>query len=251
MLFYVIDFNYIQEDPFSHKINIPQMVTRQKHNNKWKLVGVIIIVIVLDLTLLYFIKYRNQGLSLNHFNLFYAGNFLNLIFALLLIVGVLLHSFGKRNIYDPKLLIAYTFLMTFSLLLAEFYSWLKIPIPNYFVLEHPLKDVLKGILFTVHQFIVFMFISVVWITFLGKKELLILRAAINSIIIATFLLIIAFFHLSSDVEKNFEKNLSSIMNTEPFVYHHNLQRLESDCPNSTRPFYHDMGLKSNPIFIPV
>ena len=227
------------------------MVTRQKHNNKWKLVGVIIIVIVLDLTLLYFIKYRNQGLSLNHFNLFYAGNFLNLIFALLLIVGVLLHSFGKRNIYDPKLLIAYTFLMTFSLLLAEFYSWLKIPIPNYFVLEHPLKDVLKGILFTVHQFIVFMFISVVWITFLGKKELLILRAAINSIIIATFLLIIAFFHLSSDVEKNFEKNLSSIMNTEPFVYHHNLQRLESDCPNSTRPFYHDMGLKSNPIFIPV
>jgi len=183
------------------------MINRNKHiNNKWKLVSAIICVVILDLLFLYYIKYKNQGLPLKDINLFYTGNLLNLIFALILITGIIFHSFCNKNVYKPKLLILCTVLMTFSLLFAEFYTWIKIPVPDYFVLEHPLKDVLKGILFTIYQLIVFMFISIVWITFLGRKELLILRAVINSIIIATFLLIIAFFHLISDYEKKIDKN---------------------------------------------
>ena len=182
------------------------MIFRDKHIDKRKLVSLIIFIILLDLFFLYYIKYKNQGLPLHDFNLIYTGNLLNLLFTLILIVGIIFYSFGNKNVYNPKVLISYTFLMTFTLLFAEFYTLVKIPVPNFFVLEHSLKDVLKAIFFTVYQLIVFMFISVVWITFLGRKELLILRAIINSVIIATFLLIVAFFHLSSDVEKGFGKN---------------------------------------------
>ncbi len=183
------------------------MIKWNKHiDNRWKLVSVVISIIILDLLFLYYIKYKNQGLPLSDINFIYTGNLLNLIFVLILIVGIIFYSFNEKNIYNPRLLIFYTALITFSLLFAEFYVWVKIPVPDYFILEHPLKDVLKGILFTIYQLIVFMFISAVWITFLGRKELLILRTVINSIIIATLLLVVAFFHLSSDVEKNFAKN---------------------------------------------
>ena len=183
------------------------MFARIKHiDKKLKLVSTVIFVIIFDLLFLYYIKYKNQGLPLHDFSLTYTGNLLNLLFALVLIAGIVFYSFGKKNTYNPGVLIFYTLLMTFSLFLAEFYTWLKIPVPNIFVLEHPLKDVLKGVLFTAYQFIVFFYISVVWITFLRRKELLILRAVINSIVIAIFLLIIAFLSLSSVVESSFVKN---------------------------------------------
>ena len=178
-----------------------------KHiDKKLKLVSTVIFVIILDLLFLYYIKYKNQGLPLHDFSLTYIGNLLNLLFALILIAGIIFYSFGKRNTYNPGTLIFYTLLMTFSLFLAEFYTWLKIPVPNVFVLAHPLKDVLKGVLFTAYQLIVFFYISIVWITFLGRKESLILKAVINSIVIAIFLLIIAFLNLNSVAENSFVKN---------------------------------------------
>jgi vancomycin permeability regulator SanA len=173
-------------------------------NRKWKLISVIIGVIVLNLLFLYYIKYKNQGISLTDFNLTYVGNLLNLFFTLLLIIGILLYSFGGRNVFKPGLLIFYTVLMTFCLFFAEFYYWLKIPIPNYYFFEHPLKEIIKGIFFALFQLIQFIFISIVWITFLGKKELLILKSLINSVIITLFLLLIAFLYLGHDVVRNID-----------------------------------------------
>ena len=186
------------------------MFARIKHiDKKFKLVSIVIFVIIFDLLSLYYIKYKNQGLPLHDFSLTYTGNLLNLLFSLALIIGIIFYSFGKKNTYNPGVLIFYTLLMTSSLFLAEFYTWLKIPVPDIFVLKHSLKDVLKGILFTAYQFIVFFYISVVWITFLGRKELVILRAVINSVIIAIFLLIIAIFHLKSGNEKEIDKSFTA------------------------------------------
>ena len=99
------------------------MITRNKHiDSKWKLVSVIICVVILDLLSLYYIKYKNQGLPLSDINLLYTGNLLNLIFSVLLIVGIIFYSFSKNNVYNPKLLILFTVLMAISLLFAEFYA---------------------------------------------------------------------------------------------------------------------------------
>jgi uncharacterized SAM-binding protein YcdF (DUF218 family) len=174
--------------------------------SKWRLLSVVIGVILLDLLFLYFIKYRNQGLPLSDFSLGYEGNLLNLFFTLLLIAGTIVYSSGKKNVYKPSLLIFYTALMTFALFFAEFYYRLKIPIPNYYFLEHPLREIIKGIFFSLYQFIELVFISVVWITFLGNKELLTLKAIVNSVVITALLLLAAFIYLGRGGEKNTDKN---------------------------------------------
>jgi vancomycin permeability regulator SanA len=174
-------------------------------NSKWRLLSVIIGIIILDLLFLYYIKYKNQGIPLSDFSLTYGGNLLNLFFTLLLISGIFIYSFGKKNVYKPSLLIFYTALMTFALFFAEFYYWLKIPIPNYYFLEHPLKEIIKGIFFSLFQLVQFIFISVVWIAFLGKKELLIIKAIVNSVVITAFLLSIAFLYLGQNVVKDIDK----------------------------------------------
>ena len=182
------------------------MTTKAKNiKNKWKLLSVIIFVIILDLFFLYYVKYKNQGLPLNYFNFAFIGNLLNLLFTAILITGIVLYSFSKKNIYNPGLLIFYTSVMTLILLFSEFYSLAKIPIPNYYILEHPLKEVLKGLIFSLYQLVQFIFISVVWLSFLGRKELLILRAVINSIVLTTAVLLIAFLYLSFNVESKLVK----------------------------------------------
>jgi uncharacterized SAM-binding protein YcdF (DUF218 family) len=177
-------------------------------NNKWRFLSVIFVIIILDLLFLYYIKYKNQGIPLSDFNLTYEGNLLNLFFTVLLIIGILFYSFGKKKVYKPGHLILYTAVMTFCLLFAEFYYWLKIPIPNYYFFEHPLEEIIKGLFFSLFQLVQFIFISTVWIAFLGSKELLILKSLVNSIIITVLLLLVAFLYLGRNVVRNIDENYS-------------------------------------------
>ena len=174
--------------------------------SKWRLLSVIIVVIILDLLFLYYIKYKNQGIPLSDFSIIFKGNLLNLFFTLVLIISILIYSFSKRNVYKPKLLIFYTTLMTFALFFAEFYYWLKIPIPNYYFLEHPLEEIIKGIFFSLFQLVQFIFISVIWITFLGKKELLVLKSLGFSVLVTALLLLSAFLYLGQNVVEKININ---------------------------------------------
>lgn len=181
----------------------------RNNNTRRKLLSIIIPVIIFDLIFLYFIKYRNQGLPISDFDILYPGNFFNLFFAFILILGIVFYSYNKKIEYKPRLLIFYTVLMTAALVLSEIYSLVKIPLPNIFILDHPLREVLQGILFSVYQFIQFIFISVVWITLSGRKDLLLLRATVNSVAIVIFLFITAFITLQSGAEnklKSKDKN---------------------------------------------
>lgn len=173
---------------------------------KWRLLSVIIVVIILDLLSLYYIKYKNQGVPLSDFSITYKGNLLNLFFTLLLIISILNYSFSKRNVYKPKLLIFYTALMTFTLFFAEFYYWLKIPIPNYYFLEHPLEEIVNGLFFSLFQLVQFIFISIIWIAFLGGRKLLILKSLGSSVLITLLLLLSAFLYLGQNVVRNIDTN---------------------------------------------
>ncbi len=174
--------------------------------SKWRLLSVIIVVIILDLLFLYYIKYKNQGIPLSDFSIIFKGNQLNLFFTLVLIISILIYSFSKRNVYKPKLLIFYTTLMTFALFFAEFYYWLKIPIPNYYFLEHPLEEIIKGIFFSLFQLVQFIFISVIWIAFLGGKKLLVLKSLGISVLVTALLLLSAFLYLGQNVVEKININ---------------------------------------------
>jgi len=174
--------------------------------NKWSCTLVVILIVIIDLLVLYFLKYKGQGLAIKEFNLFYTGNLLNLISSLFLIISIVLYTRSSKITYRPSLLIILVMLMTFMLAFSEIYKSIGFPSPNFYILDHPLKDVLKGFFFSVYQFLEFLFISLLWVTLLGRKELLILRALVNSVVIVIFLLIFAFFYLQSNKEDHFKFN---------------------------------------------
>jgi uncharacterized SAM-binding protein YcdF (DUF218 family) len=174
--------------------------------NKWSYSIIVILIVLIDLLSLYFLKYKGQGLSIKEFNLFYTGNLLNLITSLLLIVSIVFYTKSSKIVYRPTLLIIFALLMTFMLAFSEIYKSVGFPSPNFYIFDHPLKDVLKGFFFSVYQFLEFLFISILWVTLFGRKELLILRAFVNSVLMVIFLLVFEFFYLLSNKENYFRFN---------------------------------------------
>jgi len=174
--------------------------------NKWSCTLVVILIVIIDLLALYFLKYKEQGLAIKEFNLFYTGNLLNLISSLLLIISIVLYTKSSKITYQPSLLIILVMLMTFMLVFSEIYKSIGFPSPNFYILDHPLKDVLKGLFFSVYQLLEFLYISILWVTLLGRKELLILRAFINSVLIVIFLFVFAFFYLQPNKGDHFKFN---------------------------------------------
>ena len=141
----------------------------------------------------------------SEFGLFNTGNLLNLISAAVLILSILFYTKSSKVIYRPGWLILLTLVMTAMLAVSEIFLISGIKLPYYYILGHPLKDNLQALFFSVYQFTLFLFISIIWITLLGRKELLILRAFVNSVIIVIFLLVFAFFYLNSSKENSFRK----------------------------------------------
>ena len=160
--------------------------------NKWTISMIIILIIIIDLFSLYYLKYKNQGISIREFSLFNTGNILNLISSLILIISLVIYTKTAKGSYSPRMLVFCTVLMTAMLIISEIYSRVRLPLPNIYFVDHPLKDILKGFFFSVYQFTEFVFISIIWLTLLGRKELLILRSLVNSIVIVIFLLVFAF-----------------------------------------------------------
>ena len=74
---------------------------RNKKNRTKKLV-LFYFIIILDLTFLYFIKYKNQSLSFNEFNLSNIGNTINLIVYIIFLTGFTIINFSKNQFWDRK-----------------------------------------------------------------------------------------------------------------------------------------------------
>lgn len=171
--------------------------------NKWSISVVITSFIIIDLLALYYLKYKNQGIPVSEFSLFNTGNLLNFTFCLILIIGIFIYTKSSKIRYSRGVIIFFTLMMTITLLISEIYTRIRIPLPNIYFFDHPLRDILKGFLFLTYQFTEFLFISIVWLAILGRKELLILRAFVNSVIITLFLLAFAFVYLQSSKGNNF------------------------------------------------
>ena len=165
------------------------------NKKKGQVSGIIILIVILDFLFMSLMKYKNQGLSISDYNISATGNILNLLFIILLIAGLIIYTLSNKVQDQSKLLIFFTVIMTLLLILTEIYSFNKLPLPKYYFFDHPLKDVLKGILLIIYQIIQFVFISVVWVSIFERKSFIIFRAIVNSAIIVVLLLTFSFVHI--------------------------------------------------------
>lgn len=83
------------------------MVTKNKKSKTIFPTAILILIIILNLAVLYFIKYQNQHLSLNDFTLSNFGNSANLSLAIILIIGIIITANRKSITLDYKAFIPF------------------------------------------------------------------------------------------------------------------------------------------------
>ncbi len=153
------------------------------------------IITIIDLLFLYYLKYWNQKLPLSYFNLFTTGNFLNLIFALLIIAGLLIGFKNPKILSKKVILISLSVVMTFSLIMAAVeLIYNPFVLPGY-IFERTETEVLIGALLSLYQFFQIILMIFIWGSLLLKKELLVLKSIVFSLIVVFVLLIFAYFSM--------------------------------------------------------
>ena len=167
-------------------------------NNRWASI-IAIIFLVLDLLLLFFIKYKNQDLSLIQFRIFKTGNLLNLLFFLISAITITIYSFHKQVQYNRRMLLTYAIIISAILVIASVSTAFNFPVSGIYIFDHPLNRIIIGGLFFIYQFVNILFIIHLWLKILGTENI-ILTAVTDSIIVMIGLLIFTF--LFSSAQKN-------------------------------------------------
>ncbi len=173
------------------------MPTKSKWLRARSVVSICVIIILLcDLSFLFFIKYNNQGLQLSNFNLLLIGNIINLIFTVIAVIGVILYAIKMKSGFNSRFLLYFVLFLSLVLLIAEAATKLSLPLPNVYFLDHPLQLIFIGAIFSFYQYMQFLFIGIIWANLLGGKELVILRAIVNSAGLVMLFLVFAFVYIN-------------------------------------------------------
>jgi vancomycin permeability regulator SanA len=184
---------------------------REIERNKGLVTAIVITASLFNLFFLYFLKYQNQNLSFYTFTFANVGNILNLTFTILLIFAALLYYWNKKKFIKPSTVIALTAVMTLFLIIAAVFDLFNIPLPATNFTRHPLNVILKAASLSLFMFMKLFIIFILWLSFLDKDKLLVLRAVMNSAVVVIMLLLFTYFFLvadpaSSAADKDLTKN---------------------------------------------
>lgn len=174
------------------------------------------LVVILNLLLLFYLKYSNHNLSISNFNLLTIGNFSNLVFALLIIMGIAIAYFRKLKISITVtwLLLA---LMNLFLLCVMIINLINIPSREYYLLSLSLTQVLIITVFALFQFCQLFLMLFLWLNILKIEKLIYLRSAVNSIFAGTALLIVTFIFINTRPVGKFDSNVTRNVNNIAIV----------------------------------
>ena len=173
-------------------------MAQQKGNSEdrlWLTLFVIVLTLF-NLFFIYYIKYDNQHLPLTYFRLYNIGNLFNLFLSLILITGLIFYIFSKKSTLSSVSIFVFAAMMTIFLFIAWIVSKSQIPLPDITILKQPLEKIFISGLFFIYQFIQFILIVEIWLSFSGKIKFIFLRSVVDSVLITLSLLIFSFFYLN-------------------------------------------------------
>ncbi len=126
-----------------------------------KYLSISIIISIINLGLLYFIKYSQNNLGLSDFSIFKTGNFISLIFTLLLVFGIILYSqkVKRSSLEHSKLIFLFSAIYFLPLLLNILLSITDFNYANEYLFGYPFKKIIPLIFFIINQ-TVFLFVLV-------------------------------------------------------------------------------------------
>ncbi len=147
---------------------------------------------LLNLALLILLKYKNQSISLADINLLYAGNILNVIAGLFLIFGLFWLFFSNSKLLNSKLLLIGFLINNLLLAICFIVVSIQLPFKDIYFLGLNGNKFFIALMFTLYNFTFFVLIFISWSEIIKTKNLILLRSALNSALLMTFLLVIVF-----------------------------------------------------------
>ena len=166
-------------------------------NNKNKvslLTLFIILAIILDLFFLYFIKYQNQNLSVKEFNLNNIGNIIILLFTLLLLTGIIVSQFLKKDVINSKVFLGFLFLTQLFLIGAYISTIVNLPFKGIYIFRQNGNRLFIASLFTLFSFSNFVLLFIVWLSII-KTNNIVIRSIVNSAILMFIILLLTFLYI--------------------------------------------------------
>ncbi|MCK9211325.1 MAG: YdcF family protein [Ignavibacteriaceae bacterium] len=165
-------------------------VRRKKQSSSFPIKEIALFILPLvNLFLLFALKYRNQNLPLAEFKIAYPGNVLNLFFVSILLIEFIILAFrykggfSERNSFSFKLLVV----QLLFLLVAALFVVFEIHLLGGYLFSFPIAKILVWVLFFSSQFVQFILVSYCWLLIFKTNSLLYLRTIIHGIFIAIFL----------------------------------------------------------------
>lgn len=161
---------------------------------KSALIAAVILLIVFQLFILFYIKYENQNLTIENLDLSATGNIINVFFTFFLLLGIILYIVKYRG-YEFKPVIIYTIITSILILFCLLSLYISIPENSIYIYEQTLNKFIIGFIFSLYQFVQFAFISFLWLSLFSQKDFIFIRVVFNSIIIVIVLLLAAYFYI--------------------------------------------------------
>ncbi len=181
-------------------------------NNQRKIISLpvlVSVIIILDLTFLYHIKYSNQNLTLSDLDLFNFGNLINLFFAILLITGMLIVVLKKSNVFNSKIFFSFFLINQFLLIIIYFLKYISLPFKGIYYFSQSGDELFIGAIFAFYTLTFLIMIFLIWLFIFNYKNILVLRAFVNSILTMLVILVLVFLFIIGR-ETGFNENFLKI-----------------------------------------
>jgi len=154
----------------------------------------IVVLIIIQLVVFYYLKYANQNLPLTEFSLSFIGNIFNLAVFLLLMLGFVFLPKAQLR----KKVIIYLIAISYLLLTLSFIAAnVNMPFKDLYILGQPGNKIFVAFLFTLYQWILFSFISILWLSIFKKIKISLFKSFINGILLLIFFLIVTFLYFET------------------------------------------------------
>ena len=163
-------------------------------------------VLILQLIFFYYIKYLNQGLTLDEFSFNNIGNIFNLVVILCLIIGIMFYFRRKHS--EISSLMILLLISTLTLFITYVLTLVDLPPLEIYVLGQPGEKIIEAALFTLYQFILFVSISFIWLKALRSDDTVFLKSLVNAVAMLLFFLVITFVFILTKGNSSYNWSLT-------------------------------------------
>jgi len=141
--------------------------------------------VIIDLLLIYIVKYVNQKLPLTEFRFFNFGNFLLALITFIILTGLTV-IFIKKDTNAMKRknsLLLFPVIITILIIISFVLTKIPMSFGNAYFLQQPLNKFIIAMFFLLFQISQIMYLSYIWMIIMERYHFIYLRSIFDSIII--------------------------------------------------------------------